>query len=168
MASEAAVQRSIGDLLNEVRPEAVKILGRHRIPHQDAEDILQDAFLAYLERQDSIRDPEAWLQGTLRNRCRRYWRERRYKRYVCLDQALENLLGCGRAPAQEEVERRHDVRQVIREVSSVCREAIELRYYRGLSFEDTARRLGYKPSGIYKVMQRCLSALCTALTMEKT
>lgn len=170
MASEAATRHraepGTEELLRQVRPEALKILARHRIPAQDAEDVLQDTFLAFVERRDGIRNPSAWLQGTLRNRCRSYWRRRRYRRFVCLDRAMETVLGRAEPPAQEQVEHRCDLRRVIRGVSSVCREAIELRYFEGLSFEDTARRLGYEPSGIYKVMQRCLAALTTALTVR--
>lgn len=170
MASEAATQHTAQsvteDLLRQIRPTALKILARHKIPAQDAEDLLQDTFLAFVERQGEVRDPAAWLQGTLRNRCRLYWRWRRHHRFVCLDKAMEAVLGRNEPPTQEQVERRRDVERVIQDVSAVCREAIELRYFEGLSFEDTARHLGYRPSGIHKVIQRCLAALTTALTVR--
>lgn len=39
------------------------------------EDILQDALFTYVAKAHIVKDPEAWLTTTLRNRCVIYIRE---------------------------------------------------------------------------------------------
>src|SRR5579863_4663422 len=53
------------------------ILHSHRIPPQDAEDLVQTALAAMVAGWDDILEPRVWLCGTLRNCCLAYWRARR-------------------------------------------------------------------------------------------
>ncbi len=47
------------------------------VPLQDADDLLQQTSLAYLYKHADVRDSEAWILGTLRHKCFRYWRRRK-------------------------------------------------------------------------------------------
>jgi RNA polymerase sigma factor (sigma-70 family) len=165
MAEPAVAQTLVEDLLLKHRSTVLKILTRYRIPSQDAEDLIQDTLLAFLYQHDEVRDPGKWLLGTLRNRCLLYWRSRRRHQLESLEKVLDRICNEERPFEQELVEQRHDLECVSRGLSNVCRDAIQLHFLNGLSFRDTASRLGYKPSGIHKVMDRCLSALLSAMTI---
>ena len=58
-------------------PRAKAIVGFHSIPPQDREDLVQQTYLTYLRRHEEVRNPQAWLAGTLRQRCLLFWRSRR-------------------------------------------------------------------------------------------
>lgn len=167
MAEPAVAQNLVEDLLVKHRTTVLKILARYRIPSQDAEDLIQDTLLAYLYQHAEVRDPGKWLLGTLRNRCLLYWRARRRHQLDSLDNVLDLICYDDTVSDQELVEHRHDLECMSKGLSTVCRDAIQLHYLNGLSYRDTASRLGYKPSGIHKVMDRCLSALLSAMTVTR-
>ena len=68
---------SLAEVLERVGPKLRRILFRYRIPARDADDLLQETLLVLVSKQESVRNPEAWLQATLSNRCVLYWRRRR-------------------------------------------------------------------------------------------
>jgi RNA polymerase sigma factor (sigma-70 family) len=47
---------------------------RYDIPPDDAEALVHDCFIAYLERHTTIHDVKAWLSGAMRNSCVDYLR----------------------------------------------------------------------------------------------
>jgi RNA polymerase sigma factor (sigma-70 family) len=44
--------------------------GRFGFPTEDAEELVQEAWLLYLEKRRDVRTPKAWLSGTIANLCR--------------------------------------------------------------------------------------------------
>jgi DNA-directed RNA polymerase specialized sigma24 family protein len=44
-----------------------------------------------------------------------------------------------------------------------CRRLLELRYRQDCDPQDAAIQLGYRPSGAYKIFERCLAALTRGL-----
>lgn len=44
--------------------------GRYRFAPEDAEELVQDAWLLFLQKQQTIDTPSAWLSGTVANLCR--------------------------------------------------------------------------------------------------
>ena len=50
---------------------------RFSIPFDDAEALVHDCFVSYLERHTTVRDAKAWLCGAMRNTCIDYLRARR-------------------------------------------------------------------------------------------
>ena len=142
-APERALERS----LDELRPRLRGLFARHRIPPEDAEDILQQALLAYLYKRDSVQDFDRWLLGAVRKRCLMYWRGRRQG-----------------VPRQEQADFRRDLGRVVGRLTKRCRELLQLRFGLGYDPPEAARRLGYQPSGIYKTLERCLAALAGGMT----
>jgi DNA-directed RNA polymerase specialized sigma24 family protein len=49
----------------------------YKIPVQEMEDLIQDAVIAFIQKEEGIQSPKAWLIGTLRLRCLLYLRKRR-------------------------------------------------------------------------------------------
>ena len=159
-----APQRSLERSLDEFRPRLRGLFAHHRIPPEDAEDLLQQTLLAYLYKRDSIEDFERWLFGAVRNRCLMYWRGRRRRFYTAVDAAILDELAEQGVPEQERNDFRRDLNQVVGRLSRRCRKLLRLRFGLGYDPSEAARRLGYQPSGIYKTIERCLAALASGMT----
>lgn len=105
-----------------------------------AEDLLQEVFVAVWQKAASYRpdrgDAAGWLYTIARNRLIDHWR----KTGGPVD---EGALDLERLPAR--AERGSDllltVRKALRQVSPDQRRAIELAYFGGLTYEETAERL---------------------------
>ncbi len=146
-----------------LKPRFRMVFARFRIPEQDAEDLLQQALLTFVRKRHTVRDPESWLVGTLRNRCLKYWRARRRSLYTAVDAAILESVATDGATNQEQVEIRSDLRGAMDRLRPRCRSILGLRYGLGCEPRETARRLGYKESSIYKLVERCLAALSNQL-----
>lgn len=145
--------------LERVRPRLKCVFVRYRIPPDDADDLLQQALLAFVHQSGEVRDPGAWLAGTLRHKCLLYWRDRRRKVYDAVDDAMLEWLAQPQAPTQGDADLRRDVENLIERLPQRCRSLLQLRYKMGYEAPELARRLGYRPSSIGKVTTRCLAAL---------
>jgi RNA polymerase sigma factor (sigma-70 family) len=150
--------------LKSVRPRMKALFAHYRVPPQDTEDIAQQALLALVYQRHAIRDPEAWLMGTLRKKCLVYWRERRRKLYDAVDGAVLELMAEPMAPEQEGADVRRDLAMAIERLPVKCRALLSLRYSQGYEPPELARRLGYRPTSISKTTNRCLAALTRQLT----
>lgn len=153
-------------LLKSVRPRLKALFVQYRIPPQDTEDILQQALLALLYQRQGIRDPEAWLLGTLRNKCRLYWRDQRRKLYETVDSAVLDYMAEPMAPAQEGADMQHDLASALERLPERCRSLLWLRYRHGYEPPEVAQRLGYSPASISKITTRCLAALTRQLMVH--
>jgi RNA polymerase sigma-70 factor (ECF subfamily) len=155
----ARLETSLEQFLDRVQPRLKVLFARHRIPPQDTEDILQQTLLALVYQWKNIRDPEAWLFGTLRNKCRLYWRDRRRKLYEAVDAAVLEWLAEPQAPTQERQDLWNDFETLLNQLPERCRQVLRLRYGLGYEPPEVADRLGYSRSSISKVTNRCLAAL---------
>lgn len=153
------IEASLESFLRRVRPRLKVLFARYRIPPQDTEDILQQALLALVYQQQGVRDPEAWLLGTLRNKCLLYWRERRRKLYEAVDDTVLECMAAPLAPAQEGADLRRDLESAIEHLPERCRALLSLRYRQGYEPPELAQRLGYSQASISKITTRCLGAL---------
>jgi RNA polymerase sigma-70 factor (ECF subfamily) len=161
----AHVESSLEEFLKRVRPRLKALFTRYRIPVQDTEDILQQALLALVYQRQSIRDPEAWLLGTLKNKCLLYWRDQRRRLYEAVDAAVLEYMAEPQAPAQPGIELRKDMAEAIERLPERCRSILTLRYRHGYDSLELAKRLGYSPASISKVTARCLAALTRRLVL---
>jgi RNA polymerase sigma factor (sigma-70 family) len=153
------VESSLEIFLSRVQPRLKVLFARYRIPPQDTEDILQQALLALVYQRQEVRDPEAWLLGTIRNKCLLYWREQRRKLYESVDEAVLDLMAEPLAPDQEGNDLRRDLESAIEHLPERCRSLLALRYRQGYEPPELAERLGYSPASINKITTRCLAAL---------
>jgi RNA polymerase sigma factor (sigma-70 family) len=150
--------------LHRIRPRLKSLFARYRIPPQDTEDILQQALLALIYQWQSVRDPEAWLLGTLKNRCLLYWRDQRRKLYEVVDATVLDWMADPRAPEQESADLSRDLSTVISRLPERCQSLLMLRYRLGYEAAEVAERLGYSPTSMSKITTRCLAALMRQLT----
>ncbi len=154
-------------LLDRVRPHLRRVLTHFRIPALDAEDLLQQALLALVYHWDSVRDPQAWLVGTLRKGCLVYWRQQRRRIYDAAEASVLEWLAAGIPPEQERAELWCDVAKVLARLPSRCRALLYLRYCVGLEPLEVARILGYRPASIAKLSSRCLAAMSRQVVLAR-
>lgn len=159
------VDTSLEDFLKRVRPRLKAQFQRYSIPLQDTEDILQQALLALIYQRQAIRDPEAWLVGTVRNKCLLYWRTHRRKLYDSVDATVLECLADPLQPAQETSDVRRDLAAALQELPERCRSLLALRYGQGYEPAEVAEQMGYSQSSISKVTRRCLAALTRRLIL---
>jgi RNA polymerase sigma factor (sigma-70 family) len=159
-----APERALEGSLDELRPRLRGLFAHHRIPPEDAEDILQQILLAYLYKRESVQDFEKWLLGAVRKRCLMYWRGRRRRFYTAIDAAILDELAEQGVPKQEQADFQRDLGRVVGQLTQRCRNLLQLRFGLGYDPPEAARRLGYQPSGIYKTLERCLAALASGMT----
>jgi RNA polymerase sigma factor (sigma-70 family) len=76
-------------------------LRRFGLGAHDAEDIVQQAWCLFLEKRDSIRQPRAWLSGTVANLCRQRLEER--QRMIASEASLFQEIPDPRSHARDAV-----------------------------------------------------------------
>jgi RNA polymerase sigma factor (sigma-70 family) len=159
----AETPSSLEEVLGRTRPKLKRVLSRYRIPAQDAEDLLQETFLIMVSKSETIRNPDAWLVGTLAYRCIIYWRKNRTRLLDLVDSAILEMLADAEAPPQEQSDLRCDLDALLSDLPNRCRSVLRLRYGFGCSTAEVAEKTGYCKSSIRKVTRRCLTALTAKL-----
>jgi RNA polymerase sigma-70 factor (ECF subfamily) len=152
-------------LLEKARPKMLGILRHHRIPPEDAEDILQDVYLLLVYKWETLHSPENWLIGATKNRCIMYWRRRR--RTQSRTAEVETLDIFSEAPPQETADLHLDINRAFSRLPERCRTVLRLRYGLGYEPKEVADRLGYSRLSIGKVTNRCFKALLVAILEEQ-
>lgn len=159
MAAPQPQPPAINELLQSARPSLQRVLWRFRIPPEDADDLLQDAAIHYLRKQQEIRDPQKWLTGALRNECLLYWRRHSRRLYDSVDQAILDLVADDGVEAQERQILRNRLREMIPTLDYRCRTVLTLRYRLGYDDGEIADQTGYQPSSVDKIARRCVAEL---------
>lgn len=154
----AGAAESVADLFVRMRPRLFAIVARHRIPPADVEDLLQDVFLSLLRSGSLVEAPEPWLVGTLRHRCLQYLRAQRRREWLeSLDGQLLDVMAPPREPEQEKAARHRDLATVTAGLPLPLRLLLHLRYGLGLTTDEIAARLGYRPNSVRKLSSRALA-----------
>ena len=159
----ACTDDSLRELLVRVRPRALWLLGRYRIPAADAEDLMQQTVLAFLIRHEEVREPEAWVLGTLRNQCLRFWRLRRQRAVEPLEESLGERLAAPEPAEHELADLRHDLELALARLPERCRTVLRHRYGLGFRATELAELLDRPAATVRKLASRCLRALAREL-----
>jgi RNA polymerase sigma-70 factor (ECF subfamily) len=139
-----------------MRPRLRAVLARYSVPPQDAEDVLQEVFVAAWAGRGSILQLEGWLLGALRLKCALYWRKRRNERVQGVEAERLEELSAPLSPRQERDAMRLDVESLTSHLEVRQRAALFLRFGEGLTSREVAAQLGYSPTSIRKLTCRCL------------
>lgn len=146
-------------LLERCRPQLSRVLFHFRIPPEDAEDLLQETFVILISKWDSVRSPEAWLAGTLRNRCILYWRRRRARIDEAMDAAMLDLLAESEPPPQERSDLRSDLALALARLEPRQRSILKLRFGWGCTSREAGERTGHGAANVRKMTQRSIALL---------
>jgi RNA polymerase sigma factor (sigma-70 family) len=131
---------------------AIAIRGYH-VPPDDAEELVHDTFMAFLQRHLYIRNVKGWLSATVRNRCMNYLRDRREE--VPLTETAGDAVD---QSAQESIElciRRLSAAAVIAQLGEKCRETLRGHYLSEESMERIADRLLISKEYVERLVSRC-------------
>lgn len=159
------VEESFEERLKRIRPKLKRLISRYGVPPEDVEDLLQQSLLAFLHKQDTVRNTETWLVGTVRRQCLMYFRSHRRRLYDAVDSAVLDLVADSGLPNQERTEMMCDLKAAMARISPRCRTVLRLRYRLGYKPAEVASRLGYQPSSIRTITNRCLAALTRELAL---
>lgn len=142
-------------------------LRRRGCSHEDAEDLIQQAYLRVFEycRRGEVREPEKVLVRTVSNLTLNARRDQ--GRRPQADVPLEELLLVDAAPLPDEAlaaqERLRQVVETLQTVEPRCREAFLLHRMDGLSYQQIARQMDVSVSTVEKRIARTMAALLTLL-----
>ena len=150
---------SLEAFLTRMRPRLKQLLKNCRVPPEDAEDVLQDTFLALFRQWESIRHKESWLISTLRFKCAAYWKRVQDERLVAMDAQAVESFSQPRAPDQGREVPLWDFKTAVCRVGRKDKALLWLHFGMGLSLNEVAERLGYRPSGIRKLKLRAVARL---------
>ena len=129
---------------NRLYRAALAILGSR----QEAEDAVQDTFLAFWEKApEDLRDEGAWLMRVLVNGCRSRLRLA-WRRECPLPETLP-------APIAEE----GSVLEEVRALPRPYRSAIYLHYYEGYTAAEIGKLLGKNTNTVYTLLTRARERL---------
>lgn len=142
-----------------VRPRLLGVLHHCGIPPHDAEDLLQQAFLIYLRRAETVREPEAWLAGVLRKQSLLYWRSHRRRLYDAVDPEVLDWLAAPEPAPQRCVEVGQEVAVALAALPPRHQHFAWLRFGLELEPREVAAALGYRASSVSKLASRCRTAM---------
>lgn len=133
---------------------------------EDAEDVIQDVFAAYISASPRFPDVEqerAWLIRVTVNRARDLLRRRRHRGYVPLEDMAESLC----APQEDPEGTRAHLMDTLRRIPEKHRAAIVLHHLEGYGVEQTARLLGVSIPAVKMRLSRGRAALKEMLEKEE-
>jgi RNA polymerase sigma-70 factor (ECF subfamily) len=154
-------------LLARLAPRLERILLRFGIPHQDAQDLVQDTLLLYHQKAPFIRSPESWVVSTLANRCKMHWRHWLQHHVVLVAphtlSDLAETLGAHQPPEQVARDLAADLAAAMAELSPRHRRLLHARYILGQSAQEAAQSAGYPVGSLRKTLARIRAKLRPSL-----
>jgi len=151
------------EVLSRAKPRLAAVLERFRIPPEEAKDLLQQSYLAYLRKQGGLDDPVTWLVGALQKECLFYLRRQRRRLYEAVDQALLELCAGGVGAAQERSALLGEVRRVVQRLRAQCQRLLHLRFGLGYERREVAAEMSYGLESVHVIERRCLEQLTREL-----
>jgi RNA polymerase sigma factor (sigma-70 family) len=127
---------------------------KFRIPDPDAENLIQEVFLSYLQTGTKIENIRAWLVAAMCNASRHYWRAQ--GRTESLPDDFNDHCDPSSQGLAEQYMTRMTVRQALDYLQPRCRETLWLHYFEGRSAGDVARELETTNRYAEKLIHNCL------------
>jgi RNA polymerase sigma factor (sigma-70 family) len=127
---------------------------KFRVPECDAESLIQEVFLSFLQNSAKVENVRAWLVAAMCNASRHYWRLQGR-----VDQLPEDFSDRGDPRAQkmtDEFAMKLTMRQTLGYLQPRCRETLFLHYYEGRSASDVAQELETTSRYAEKLIHNCL------------
>jgi DNA-directed RNA polymerase specialized sigma24 family protein len=132
---------------------------RFRLPLEDAEDVVQQSFLAFLTQTDQIEEPVRWLIRVAFNLAAGRIRER--------DRVVTNYPGGTFSGAFVHPDVRVLVQTLLQSQTSRRRTILELRYLWGLSSSEIGSALSMRPGHVRQELRRALCELREQLSCSR-
>ena len=150
------------------RSALLAFLHRHAANREDAEDLLQDVFMACYRHKDDF-DPArcsetAWLYVIAKNRLKQYYRDQ--KPVSSLEEMAENgqeLPDWSSREAAEVMECRDLVARLLLTLDERSRTVLILRFFQELDAQQIAQRMGLTPGNVRVIQSRAIASLRQAM-----
>jgi RNA polymerase sigma factor (sigma-70 family) len=127
---------------------------KFRIPDSDAENLIQEVFLSYLQTGTKIENIRAWLVAAMCNASRHYWRAQ--GRTESLPDNIDDHSDPLSHGLADQFAMKMTVRQALDYLQPRCRETLWLHYFEGRSASDVARELETTNRYAEKLIHNCL------------
>jgi RNA polymerase sigma-70 factor (ECF subfamily) len=127
---------------------------KFRVPETDAESLLQEVFVSFLQTGTKIENIRAWLVAAICNASRHYWRTQGRAEQLPEDFVEQSDPGSHALPERFAMEM--TVRQALQYLQPRCRETLWLHYFEGRSAADVARELETTTRYAEKLIHNCL------------
>jgi len=127
---------------------------KFRVPDTDAENLIQEVFLSFLQTGNKIDNVRAWLVAAMCNASRHYWRAQ--GRLESLPEDFNDHSDPGSHGLADQFALRMTVRQALDYLQPRCRETLWLHYFEGRSAGDVARELETTNRYAEKLIHNCL------------
>lgn len=127
---------------------------KFRIPESDAENLIQDVFLSFIQTGTRIDNVRAWLVAAMCNASRHYWRAQ--ARTEPLPDDFNEHSDPGTHGLADTFAKKMTLRQALDYLQPRCRETLWLHYFEGRSASDVARELDTTSRYAEKLIHNCL------------
>ena len=139
---------------------------RYGIPPDDAEALVHDTFVAYLERHTKINELKPWLMGAVSNGCKHYWRDR--KREAPLPDDYEETADPAPDCTADNWAWRITVAGLVARLGEQCRETLKRYYWRDESKESIAATLSLSPGYVLHLLSSCRQRIREMLARSRS
>lgn len=127
---------------------------KFRVPDPDAENLIQEVFLSFLQTATKIENIRAWLVAAMCNASRHYWRTQ--GRTESLPDNFADTSDPDTHALEQRFALRITIRQALDYLQPRCRETLWLHYFEGRSASDVARELETTNRYAEKLIHNCL------------
>jgi RNA polymerase sigma factor (sigma-70 family) len=127
---------------------------KFRIPECEAENLIQEVFLSYLQAGTRIENAKAWLVAAMCNASRHYWRAQ--GRTEPLPEDYGERCDPSSNGVAERVAQEMTLHQALDYLQPRCRQTLYLHYFEGRSAGDVAREMETTNRYAEKLIHNCL------------
>ena len=147
--------QDVGVLYEQYRDLLLHVACRKfRVPDSDAENLMQEVFLAYMQSESRVENTKAWLVAAMCNASRHYWRQQ--SRTESLPDDISDHSDPTSHGLADHFATSMTLRKALRYLQPRCRETLYLHYYEGRSANDVARELDTTSRYAEKLIHNCL------------
>jgi RNA polymerase sigma factor (sigma-70 family) len=148
-------ESDVGVLYEQYRELLLHVACRKfRVPDSDAENLMQEVFLAYMQSEARVENTKAWLVAAMCNASRHYWRTQ--SRTESLPEDINDHGDPGSHGLADKFAVAMTLRQALKYLQPRCRETLYLHYYEGRSAVDVAREMDTTSRYAEKLIHNCL------------
>jgi len=153
--SQASRAATVEALYTQYRTLLMSVACRKfRVPEGDAENLLQEVFVSYLQAGSKIDNVRAWLVAAICNASRHFWRSQGRSEQLPEDFVEHSDPGSHALPERFAMEM--TVRQALQYLQPRCRETLWLHYFEGRSAADVGREMQTTTRYAEKLIHNCL------------
>lgn len=138
-------------------------VGRFRVPHGDAEALINDVFVSYMASEHEVRDARAFLVGAICNASRHYWRT--HSRTEPLPEDFTSLADPSTLASLDAMTNSITIRQTIGRLHEKCRKTLRLKFWDGQSAAELAASLETTDRYAEKLIHKCVARARKILRM---